>query len=209
MDKKGITVDDEFLKDYIDKHGSFEVTEKRIDKENLDQFLDEVAGPPPPPASQLHKKVAKATGDDKQEQADKEEAARQKKREQQQEKAKNDLIKDLPGSVTGLADPLIEHASNAADQVSSWQTAGGIGLLLIILMLLLFIIVQVNAAGDTRLKQLWYMLNGRAQLQGRIKPDTTGQNPDAQIQNQDNQNIISAPPVFTTASSSPFRTTFL
>jgi hypothetical protein len=40
-----------------------------------------------------------------------------------------------------------------------------------IIILLLFVVVQVNAEGDTRLKMFWYMLNGRAMLIGGKKPD--------------------------------------
>jgi len=55
----------------------------------------------------------------------------------------------------------------AVDKVSSLSTVGGVGLLVLVLVILLFVVVQVNAQGDTRMKQLWYMINGRATLQGR------------------------------------------
>jgi hypothetical protein len=69
---------------------------------------------------------------------------------------------------------IVEHVDKGigpvADKIGSAPTVGGIGLLVGVIVLLLFIVVQVNAEGDTRLKQFWYMLNGRAQLIGAKKP---------------------------------------
>jgi len=59
-----------------------------------------------------------------------------------------------------------------SDRAGAIRTVGGIGLLLAIIVLLLFIVVRVNSSGDTRLKQLWYMIAGRASLVGRVKPTT-------------------------------------
>lgn len=58
----------------------------------------------------------------------------------------------------------------AANKIGSLRTVGGLGLLFTILFILLVAIVRVNSSGDTRLKQFWYMLNGRATLQGRVVP---------------------------------------
>src|SRR5438270_7640746 len=63
-----------------------------------------------------------------------------------------------------------EKVGPLADRVGSLPTVGGVGFLLVILAILLFTVVQVNAQGDTRLKQLWYMLNGRATIKGRVNP---------------------------------------
>ncbi|SRR6266487_625233 len=72
---------------------------------------------------------------------------------------------------------IVEHVdkgiSPLADKIGSAPTVGGIGLLVAVIVLLLFVVVQVNAEGDTRLKQLWYMLNGRASLIGAKKPSGT------------------------------------
>ncbi len=69
---------------------------------------------------------------------------------------------------------VVEHVDKGitplVDKVSNASTVGGIGLLVAIIVFLLFVVVQVNAAGDTRLKQLWYMLNGRAKLEGAVFP---------------------------------------
>lgn len=64
-------------------------------------------------------------------------------------------------------DPLLKQTGKTIDNFSTARTVGGIGLLIFILIFLLFIIVEVNSQGDTRIKQLWYMLVGRAQLVGR------------------------------------------
>jgi hypothetical protein len=56
------------------------------------------------------------------------------------------------------------------DKVGSAPTVGGVGLLIAAIIFLLFVVVQINAEGDTRLKQFWYMLNGRASLVGAVSP---------------------------------------
>jgi hypothetical protein len=84
------------------------------------------------------------------------------------------VSKGIQGNIT---DPLISNAGGAVDKVSSLRTLGGIGLLLAILIFLLFVVVQVNAAGDTRIKQIWYMLNGRAHLSGRQQIETSSGQP--------------------------------
>lgn len=67
--------------------------------------------------------------------------------------------------------PVLQRAGEVVDRVAASRTPGGIGLLIVILIFLLFVVVVVNQAGDTRLKQLWYMLTGRASLQGRVTPN--------------------------------------
>lgn len=96
-------------------------------------------------------------------------------------------------TVKNVTDPLLNHASRTANKISNWRTVGGIGLLLIILMFLLFVVVEVNSAGDTRLKQLWYMLVGRAYLIGRQyvqKNSTTDQAKGVQQVTQTSLNVI-------------------
>lgn len=60
----------------------------------------------------------------------------------------------------------------ALQKIGSLPAPGGIGLMVGILAMLLFVVVRVNAAGDTRLKLLWYSMNGRTRLIGAVKPDT-------------------------------------
>jgi hypothetical protein len=89
-----------------------------------------------------------------------------------------------------------------ADKVSNTPTPGSVGFLLLILLILMLTVVVVNSHGDTRLKQLWYMLNGRATIAGRTDvtrynpPDLTGTNA---MQNGANTTNIPS-------SNSPFKT---
>jgi hypothetical protein len=65
--------------------------------------------------------------------------------------------------------PASNAALNVAGKVSSLPTVGSIGLLLVILIVLLFVVVNVDGKGTTRIKQLWYMLNGRAHITNRVQ----------------------------------------
>jgi Fe2+ transport system protein B len=76
--------------------------------------------------------------------------------------------------VSGIVSQAGNTTSSLVDRVSSFKTTGGIALLLAILMLLLLIVVRVNSQGDTRLKQLWYMLNGRTSLTGKVTVTSNG-----------------------------------
>jgi len=74
-----------------------------------------------------------------------------------------------------VATPIVEQAKTVVGKVSSLPTVGSIGLLVALLLILLFVVVNVDGKGTTRLKQLWYMLNGRASLRGRVKLVTGSQ----------------------------------
>ena len=74
----------------------------------------------------------------------------------------------MQGKVLAATASASNKVVSTANRISTMKTVGGIGLLLVILAVLLFIVVQVNAEGDTRLKMLWAMILGRAQLQGRV-----------------------------------------
>lgn len=80
----------------------------------------------------------------------------------------------LGDALQSTASTVQQTTSDLAQRIGSVQTVGGIGLLLAILVLLLFAIVSVNSQGDTRLKQLWYMLNGRTTLAGSVNPAIIG-----------------------------------
>lgn len=69
--------------------------------------------------------------------------------------------------LTHITDTASDAINPAINRVASAKTPGGIGALVLILVILLFIVVQVNANGDTRLKMLWYMLSGQASLKDR------------------------------------------
>lgn len=80
----------------------------------------------------------------------------------------------LAGNVT---QPLVNGSKQALNNVSNASTSGGIGTLIVIIVVLLFILVQVDQQGNTRFKMLWYMLNGRAQLDQRVTPQTPSASP--------------------------------
>jgi hypothetical protein len=61
---------------------------------------------------------------------------------------------DTPGGI----------ARRTSNWIASAPTPGGIGVLVLALLFFLWAIVPVNAAGDTRLKLLWYTLIGRTQF---------------------------------------------
>lgn len=61
---------------------------------------------------------------------------------------------DTPGGI----------ARRTSNWLASAPTPGGIGVLILALLFFLWAIVPVNAAGDTRLKLLWYTLIGRTQF---------------------------------------------
>lgn len=94
--------------------------------------------------------------------AEKQRQAEEAKRLTQQQK--------LRKAAGDAAHNLGESVTPAIDKISSLHTIGGIGLLVVVLIVLLFVVVQVNAQGDTRLKQFWAMLNGNAHLEGRVVP---------------------------------------
>jgi hypothetical protein len=113
-------------------------------------------------AAKLHKRALLAGA------ADTEHDEREQVAEQQEQLAQEQ---------TNIADRLVSFADSAqakvapmTDKIASLPTTGGVGLLLAILVVILFTVVVVNASGDTRLKQFWYMLNGRATIIGRKKP---------------------------------------
>jgi len=90
------------------------------------------------------------------------------KQEEQVAKERYESSKNISDVVSRNIDKLGDATTQLQDKASSVKTTGGISLLLVILVVIIFIVVRVNAAGDTRLKQLWYMLNGRTALQGKV-----------------------------------------
>lgn len=180
-----ISVDDQFLKDFIARGGNASTdTGRLVDESNVDTLLDEVANKSgTPKQSALHKKaIAQGTADTTKEDAEeaaKEQARNDRLREmelrKQRNKALNVATKASNAVQSNVTDPLLAKAGNAVDRISTLKTVGGVGLLLVILIFLLFVVVQVNSAGDTRIKQFWYMLNGRASLIGRQIIGANGQ----------------------------------
>lgn len=176
-EQQAIPVDEQFLKDYAAKGGK--ITDKESGKTvtDVDELVGKVADSgdgTTPTQERLHKRaVAKNAADTAKEDAAKaeKEAARIERLREQERKKKLGKAGRVYSAVSREAqsnvDPLISKAGQAVDAVSNWRTLGGIGLLLAILIFLLFVVVRVNQKGDTRIKQLWYMLNGRAYLLGR------------------------------------------
>lgn len=172
-----LSVDDQFLKDFIAKGGKVEDEKgNAVDESNVDALLEEVAedgGTPKQKALHgraMRKGIADTTKEDA-EKAAKEQARLERLREQELKKQRStalNVASRASGAIqSNVTDPIIAKAGATADKISSLRTVGGIGLLLAILIFLLFVVVQVNSAGDTRIKQFWYMINGRAKLIGR------------------------------------------
>lgn len=175
MATKGITVDEKFLQDFLAKGGEAETpTGRKVDISNADEVLQAYTETKP---SETTKKVdaqlSKSENEETKARREAQEARRQEIEQQKQQEAQL-------GAVRKAVDTVSTPLSNAADRIGSFQTVGGVGTLLVILMILLFTIVQVNRAGDTRLKMLWYMLLGRANLTGHVTPEQPVQPPSFQ-----------------------------
>jgi hypothetical protein len=120
----------------------------------------------------LHEKVIKLDiAKAKQEKEEKQARLEDSKKRAQQAETITGLVKQTVGDKVGETQ---EKVGKALFSLSQWTTPGGIGLLVVLLLLLAATVVPVNAAGDTRLKQFWYMLAGRASLQGRMTPVAGG-----------------------------------
>src|SRR5579859_2786755 len=125
----------------------------------------------------LHKKAEKldaasSEADDKQQAKD---TAERVENEKKKELEKNGRVRD---HLASAASDIGDNVSSLADKIgNSHLPPGGIGLLVAIIIFLLFVVVKVNAAGQTRLKMFWYMLNEQAEIQGRLNltPAMTGQ----------------------------------
>jgi len=181
VDKQSsIGVDEQFLRDFIGKGGKatdIGSGQQITNQAEADQFLQQhVSGKkakePSDAASadeahvrSLNRRAERLAYTDVERERRKQERERQRQRAARQQGIRATEI--AIGSVSSGIRPLV-------DRVGAASTPGGIGLLIAIIVLLLFIVVQVNAEGDTRLKQLWYMLNGRARLVGAVHPTGTG-----------------------------------
>ena len=196
MADKGITVDEKFLQDFIAKGGVAETpTGKPVDANNVDKILADytnTSAKTTPTKAPSPITTEDRIEEERVKQQDREttraDQAAQRAEEQRLAQQK-EAAKTLSGSAANFIDTtVVAPGRNAAVWIGSLKTVGGVGLLLVILFVLLFTVVQVNAAGDTRMKQLWYMLLGRANLQGRITPEP----PVAQSTTQIEKNIASS-----------------
>jgi len=95
------------------------------------------------------------------------EADRQRKQDAADEASQRKGQGDTIQAISNIANPVIDRGKAISDRIGAIRTVGGIGLLLFVLFVLLFTVVQVGPNGTTRLKQLWYLLTFRAELQGK------------------------------------------
>jgi hypothetical protein len=176
----GVNVDEQFLKDFIAKGGKAETpTGRAVSDDNLDQFLDEVADSTPasttPKQQALHNKAKRQElADNSQEELNAQQREQERNRKLQEQERDRQLQSNFGTAGKAISmganalTPVTEGGARLADRVSNLSTVGGVGLLLAVLVVLLFVVVTVNPDGDTRIKQLWYLFNGRASLQGRV-----------------------------------------
>jgi hypothetical protein len=188
--KKGLSVDTKgnvhadtaFLEAFVAKGGKVQ----EIDATD-DSLLNEVGKDQKSKtrtADALHKEVETKLGEDDTASLSTAEAKAQKQAEAEAKKAADaakrlnkrriSTVEKTLDSARKATDPIVKKAGHVTDRFARARTVGGIGLLLFILIFLLFIVVEVNSYGDTRIKQLWYMLLGRAALIGR-RQVTTGE----------------------------------
>ena len=117
----------------------------------------------------LHRQAAKMDAEDEEIDSRKEQSEKEAK-----EKDRLDRSTKITDVTNRTLTSVGNNASQLQDRVASMKTTGGIALLLVLLAVILITIVQVNAQGDTRLKQIWYMLNGRSTLQGKVEINPGG-----------------------------------
>jgi membrane glycosyltransferase len=140
---------------------------------------------------------------------------KRKEAEREEDKQQARSVRDVRHVTQGINQALEQNVNPLLEKAGTLPTLGGIGLMLGILAFLLVLIVPVNAAGDTRAKQFWYMLNGRAKLQGAVTPQVGSQIADFGTQQGNpatNQGNLGASSVTTfgtdvTGSTNGFRST--
>jgi Fe2+ transport system protein B len=178
--KESISVDEQFLKDYVGRGGKAQVIEsgKEIDKENVDEFLRQQTAPASTTAEKKTKLQQRA---EQRGAADEERLQREKEREEQlqakeaEDKRQEQLrqsqstLKQTQQSANDSLKRVGDSITPLLDRIAGLHTVGSISLLLVILTILIFTVVQVNAQGDTRIKLWWAMLTGNAHLVGRAQ----------------------------------------
>lgn len=190
-----VSKDDEWLRRFLERGGSVATSGGTpIEASQIQQLLDATGGatteeqataPIPEPEMSPPQKAEIATEEARAERirqqiaahdqaaASREEQAEVMREQQARATEERQRLENLQAArqTTSQArqaiDRALSPAKQLADRVASAKTPGGNGFLLLIILIVLFAVVRVNAAGDTRLKQLWYSLNGRAALQGR------------------------------------------
>jgi hypothetical protein len=176
MQSETISIDEKFLRNFIGKGGkATDVSsgQQISTQAEADEFLKQRV------ADQKTKKLQGATSEDESRTSrraerlaytDAEREQRRQERERQQQRA----ARQRGIRATEIAMESVNSGTQRLiDKIAAAPVPGGIGLLVAVIVLLLFVVVQVNAEGDTRLKMFWYMLNGRATLIGAKKPTGT------------------------------------
>jgi hypothetical protein len=179
VDTKGnIHADEAFLAEFVKNGGKVETLDgSSLDEENLLNEVGKDHKSVTKKADELHKEVEKETKEDEKQQKEtakleKKQAEEIKKAEEAAKRIKKQNISagiKIASATKKVTEPIIKQSSEVVNHLSKASTVGGIGLLLFILIFLLFIVVEVNTNGDTRIKQLWYMLVGRAKLKDKVQ----------------------------------------
>ena len=165
--------DTEFLRERVEKRERTTTATKQVPRakllDNANTYIEEATSDRPDASimqAKLHKRAqarlaASETSTERQEERDAQQAALDEQRQELEQSGRmQDRIRVAARTAGETVGPL-------QDKVGSLPTPGGNGFLLMVLLILLLTIVVVNRHGDTRLKQLWYMLNGRATIAGR------------------------------------------
>jgi hypothetical protein len=189
-----LTVDDAFLKRYVDLQGArakvedvttgeqvdladlSDVVEQQEDTAKSDKELNAALQRGKAQARKeqaLHRRAQKmdaASAEREAKEQEREAALQRKEAEREEDEKRARSIRDVRHVTRGINQALQQNVQPAIERAGTLPTVGGIGLMVGILLLLLIVIIPVNAQGDTRAKQFWYMLNGRAKLQGAVSP---------------------------------------
>jgi len=178
MDKSSnISVDESFLKNFIGKGGKAtdiasgqqistpveadEYLKGHVASKNTEKLADASMSEDEARVRSLNRRSDRLAYTD----AEREQRKQERERQQQRAARQRGIA---AANIT--MDSINSGTQRLIDRVSAAPVPGGIGLLVAVIVLLLFVVVQVNAEGDTRLKMFWYMLNGRASLVGSKKP---------------------------------------
>src|SRR5260221_12979575 len=176
-----ISVDEKFLRGFIGKGGKAtdigsgqQITNQAEADQFLQQHVSSKKEAPNTPSEDEARVRSLNRRSDRLAYTDAEREQRKQERERQRQRAARQ--RGIQAANITM-DSINSGTQRLIDRVSAAPVPGGIGLLVAVIVLLLFVVVKMNAEGDTRLKMFWYMLNGRATLVGSKKPtgvETTG-----------------------------------
>src|SRR6266487_2059474 len=171
--QSSISIDEKFLRNLVARGGKATVLDSGqqiTTQAEADEFLKQRV------ANQKTEKLAGTTSEDESRTSRRVERLAYTDAEREQRRQEREGQRQRAARQRGIqAANITMNSINSGtqrliDRVSAAPVPGGIGLLVAVIILLLFVVVQVNAEGDTRLKMFWYMLNGRATLVGSKKP---------------------------------------